>query len=189
MHTLTISGKPFTVEARYSEGHVLTANEAAALNQTFFENLRNNFAQRAKDGEDQTAFDEYAASYEFGVRTGGGSRDPVETEAMSLARDYVKQVIQKNGKKVSDYTAEQISTAAKQQVETNPVFREKAKERIAEMQAVASQSIDPSVMEALLAAPAAKDTSDAPVETDPNPSTDAPTEETAGGRRKKASAE
>jgi hypothetical protein len=141
-HTLTISGKPYTVEPRYAEGHVLNANEASALNQTFFENLRNNFANKAKEGADQAAFDEYASSYQFGVRTGGGSRDPVETEAMNLARDAIKDLIKKQGKNISDYPAKAISEAAAKLLDRDPSYRELAKRRVEEMQSAASASVD-----------------------------------------------
>ena len=145
-HSITIAGKPYNVEARFAEGHVLTANEASALNQTFFENLRNNFASKAKEGADQAAFDEYAAFYQFGVRTGGGgSRDPIEVEAMSIARDTVKDMIRKAGKKLSDYSAAAISeTAGKLLVHEvkGPEIRELARKRVAEMQSAAGQSVD-----------------------------------------------
>ena len=145
-HSITIAGKPYNVEARFAEGHVLTANEASALNQTFFENLRNNFAGKAKEGADQAAFDEYAASYQFGVRTGGGgSRDPIEVEAMSIARDTVKDMIRKAGKKLSDYSAAAISETAGKLLAhevKGPEIRELAKKRVAEMQSAAGQSVD-----------------------------------------------
>ena len=144
-HSITIAGKPYNVEARFAEGHVLTANEASALNQTFYENLRNNFASKAKEGADQAAFDEYAASYQFGVRTGGGSRDPIEVEAMSIARDTVKDMIRKAGKKLSDYSAAAISETAGKLLAhevKGPEIRELARKRVAEMQSAAGQSVD-----------------------------------------------
>lgn len=145
-HTITIAGKSFNVEARYAEGHVLSANEASALNQVLFENLRNNFANKAKEGADQAAFDEYAASYQFGVRTGGGgSRDPIEVEAMNIARDTVKDLIRKQGKKLADYKAAAISeTAAKLLAHEvkGPEIRELARKRVAEMQSAAGQAVD-----------------------------------------------
>jgi hypothetical protein len=148
MQTVTISGKPFTVAPRYAAGHVLTENEANALNQTFFENIRNNFAGKAKDGGTQADLDTYVQSYQFGVRTGGGggSRDPVEVEAMSLARDQVKKMISASGKKVSDYTAAAISAAAAKLLEKNPAIREKARERVAEMQTIAGADVSADVL-------------------------------------------
>ncbi len=109
-HSITIAGTQFAVEPRYAEGHVLTANEASALNQTYFENLRNNFASQAKEGKGQDEFTAYAQSYQFGVRTGGGgSRDPIMTEAMNMARDSVKAAIKNAGRNVSDYSAASIT--------------------------------------------------------------------------------
>lgn len=153
-HTITIAGNPFTVSPRYAEGHVLTANEANALNQTFFENLRNNFAGKAKEGGSQADFDAYVETYKFGERTGGGgSRDPVEVEAMNLARDAIKKSITAKGGKIADYKAAAISAAASKLIEQNPMFREKAKERVAQMQAVASDTIGDDILAALTAAP------------------------------------
>ena len=42
---ITIAGQVFSVPVRYAAGHVLTEGEASALNQTYHENLRNNFAR------------------------------------------------------------------------------------------------------------------------------------------------
>lgn len=150
--TITIAGKPFLVIPRYAEGHVLTPNEASALNQTYFENLRNNFANKAKEGGTQADFDAYAASYKFGERTGGGgSRDPIEVEAMNLARDAIKRSITAKGGKISDYTAAAISNAAAKLVESKPEYREKAKERVAQAQAIAGESISDDLLAELKA--------------------------------------
>ena len=190
MHTITIAGKPFQVQPKYAEGHTLNANEAATLNQTFFENLRNNFAGKAKEGGTQEDFDASAETYEFGVRTGGGggSRDPVEVEAMNLARDAVKKGIVNSGKKVSDYTAKAISAAATQLLEINPVYREKARERIAQMQDVAGASIDPSILDALAKASADEEAEEGetPAETE-GESTEEPTSDSLPGEEAPAS--
>lgn len=159
-HQITIAGTAFAVTPRYAEGHTLNANEASALNQTFFENLRNNFAAKAKEGATQEDFDAYAASYQFGVRTGGGgSRDPVLTEALNMARDSVRQAIKKAGKNVSEYSAASITAAAQKLVDQKPEYMEKAKQRVAEMQNIASDSIGDDLLADLQpAAPAENDT-------------------------------
>lgn len=150
MHSLTIAGLAFLVAPRYAEGHVLTANEASALNQTFFENLRNNFAGKAKEGADQAAFDEYASVYQFGVRTGGGgSRDPIEVEALNLARDAVRALIKKQGKNISDYKAAAISEAAGKLVEKDPSYRELARKRVEELQSAATETLDADLLATL----------------------------------------
>lgn len=114
---ITIAGLVFDVEDKYAEGHVVTANEAGALNQTRAENLRNNFASVVRkaqeaanegnpEGADPIALDDtaiealkaefltVATTYEFGVR-GGGVRitDPVEREAVRLAKEQIDAAI------------------------------------------------------------------------------------------------
>lgn len=154
MDTITIQGADFTVAPRYAEGHVLTSNEAATLNQTLFENLRNNFAKQVKDAKGeaealtpeqitdlQTKLDTYAASYAFGVRVSAGPRapaDPVGKEAFNLAKEAVKNAIRKQGKNPSDYPAAQINELAKGALEKhNAMFMEKARESLAQREALA----------------------------------------------------
>jgi hypothetical protein len=203
MQNLTISGKTFQVAPRYAEGHVLTANEASTLNQTFFENIRNNFAQKAKDGGTQAELDAYVEGYNFGVRTGGGggSRDPIQVEAMNLARDAVKKAIVASGKKIADFTAKAISEAAAKLIEKKPEYMEKAKARVAEMQAIAGNEVDSDILGDLTAAAEAEtDTADTAEGADGSaegqPSEEAATDENAsseeapaGRRGRKASAE
>lgn len=123
---ITIAGKTFNAPQPYAAGHELTANEASALNQTYAENLRNNFASKVKEADEagsfdqdvfQSKFDEYADEYEFGVRTGGGrTGDPVQAEAMSICRELVRKAIVKQGKKLADYSAAKITELAKAQL-------------------------------------------------------------------------
>ena len=120
--TITIAGEEVNITPRYFEGHVLTPNEASALNQTYFENVRNNLASTVKAAKEtgsfdlaafQTTVDEYSAAYQFGVRTGGGrSSDPVKQAAMEIAREKVRAAITKAGLKASDYSAKAVSDKA-----------------------------------------------------------------------------
>ena len=124
--TITIAGDLFTIPQPYSEGHVLSANEASALNQTFAENIRNNMATKAKALKETGAYDkevfagtvaDYADEYEFGVRTGGGrTGDPIMAEAMDITRELVRKALQRQGKSLKDYSAKQISDAARAQL-------------------------------------------------------------------------
>ncbi len=150
MHTITISNKPFNVEPRYAEGHVLTNLEAAALNQTFYENLRNNFAKQAKDGADQEAFDKYVAAYQFGVRVGGGgtTRDPVQAQAIAIAKERIKLQIQRVGKKVSDFTAARLTELAQALIDKDPQIVEIAKARVEELRSMASAELSPDMLTA-----------------------------------------
>lgn len=149
---ITIAGEVFDAPVRYEEGHELTAGEAAALNQTFHENLRNNFAKRVKDAKDNGSFDlealktefaTYADEYAFGIRTGGGgaTRDPVLAEAMNIARGQVRAAIRKKGLKLADVQATAVTNAAKKLIEKNPSILELARERVEETKAVSTDDL------------------------------------------------
>jgi hypothetical protein len=130
--SIMIAGDNYNVPQPYTAGHVLTANEASSLNQTYAENVRNNMAGKAKALKEagtwsqdvfQGQVDDYTADYEFGQRTGGGrSGDPVMTEAMSITRDLVRQAISKANQadstkpKLADVPASKISELAKAQL-------------------------------------------------------------------------
>lgn len=125
---ITIQGHTFRVPIRYAAGHTLTDGEAGALNQTFHENLRNNFAKKVSEGTDagvslevlQQQLDDYANEYQFGVRTGGGGfrGDPVMTLAMNISREMVRMAIKSKGLNLDDWPASRISTAAKALLES-----------------------------------------------------------------------
>lgn len=151
MEQITIAGKVFSAPLRYEEGHELSAGEASALNQTYHENLRNNFAKRVKDAiekgsynqdELQTEFDVYAHDYQFGVRTGGGGgapRDPVMAEAINIAKGKIREALKKKGQKAD---AAAITEAAKKLVSKNPAIMDLARERVAQAQAAATADLD-----------------------------------------------
>jgi hypothetical protein len=153
---LTISGHTFKAPTRYEEGHELTANEASALNQTYHENLRNNFAKKVSDALDgrerlddqeladlQEQFDQYAEGYEFGVRTGGGAvRDPVMAEAMRIARDKIWEHLKRKNVKRKDVETSKITEAAKKLIDKNPEIMELAKQRVEETQAAAASELE-----------------------------------------------
>jgi hypothetical protein len=153
---ITIARHTFNVSDRYEEGHELTANEASALNQTYHENLRNNFARTVEKvanggsltddqlSELQDQLDTYAASYEFGVRVGGGGpRDPVLSEAMKISKDKVYEAMRKKGIKRKDADSSKITELAKKVLEK---YRDEimslARERVEQAQAVAAGDLD-----------------------------------------------
>ena len=127
MQEVTISGEVFKIAPKYAEGHTLNENEAAALNQTFFENVRNNMAKHVSESKEAGAFDldvfqdkitQYANEYEFGARRGPGApKDPVMAEALKLAKKAIsKALVTKFGPKHGK-TADEITEAAKQVLE------------------------------------------------------------------------
>jgi hypothetical protein len=123
---ITIQNTPFRVPMRYAAGHTLNDNEAAALNQTLHENLRNIWAPKVKhglaNGESpetlQAKFDAYAADYQFGRRRArrGAQEgpDPVPTMALTMAKDLVRRVVKE---KNLGWPTSKISTAAKQLID------------------------------------------------------------------------
>jgi hypothetical protein len=143
--TITIQGKPFNAPQPYAEGHTLTAVEASVLNQTYAENLRNNFAGKVKkNAEDrekdpsipeygsQEDFDAYAGSYSFNLRgTGGAKSDPVMSEARAMAKKAFFDAIRKRGGKPSELSTEQVNEAVTKLVSEKPIFLEKAKAIVA----------------------------------------------------------
>lgn len=165
---LTVRGLILSAPIPYTEGHVLEANEAGVMNQTWCENLRNNFApkivdfykeRRAWDDEADKAtrsltpdeinelqheFDKYVEGYEFGVRTGGRAPlDPVMAQAIQLAEVQVKKAIKAKGLSISEIGREKIRSLCEEAVTKNPRFMQKAKEIVDARQAAVDElSVD-----------------------------------------------
>lgn len=119
---ITIQGQVFRVPVRYAAGHQLSEGEAGALNQTYHENLRNNFAKKVSEGVEaglpietlQQQLDDYAVEYQFGTRTGGGTRgDPVMTFAMNIARELIRNVIKQKNMNTDDWPPSRVSQTAR----------------------------------------------------------------------------
>jgi hypothetical protein len=121
----TIGGLIVQVPAPYAEGHTCSAGEAAMLNQTLAENFSNNLRKKVeefKDGdttrqataeEAQGLVDEYASTYEPGVRRsgGGGGRqtlDPVEKEMRVIARESLNNLLKKQGLKRNEVKYDEL---------------------------------------------------------------------------------
>ncbi len=142
---ITCQGLILKAPLPYEEGHSLNEREAGALNQTFLENLRNNYASKVVKAleeaetekvedltpEQKTAiqrdFDKYCEGYEFGV-SGGRQIDPVRAQAIQLAIAAVKAKLKAKGHKISEVGTEKIKEFAEAAVEANPAFMARAKE-------------------------------------------------------------
>lgn len=155
----TIAKQKFTMWKPFAAGSTINENEAIALNQTFAENVRNNFAAKVKEHVEAGSFDTdamqaelnaYMESYEFGVRkgrpsgtgTGGRRSDPVALRAVELARNAVRKKIQEIGGNLKDYSAKDITERAKKAVEANPKFRETAARQIEEESDIDAGELD-----------------------------------------------
>jgi len=108
---IKIEGVIFDVVNRYAEGHPLSALEAKTLNQTLFENYRNNFSKTVKKAKEDcggeltpeasealhAAFAKYAEAYEFSKRAPAAVLDPVEKLATKLAKEAVLAALRQKG--------------------------------------------------------------------------------------------
>lgn len=168
---VTIADVTFDAPTPYGEGHVLNAGEASAFNQLFLENLRNNFAGQVKKSREalapgaeldvaalQAAFNTYAAEYEFGVRKAGVSTaaptDPVEREALNLAKTVVRQALVQQGYKLKEVGIETIDRLAAEMVK-QPTIQEEARRRVASQKAVGEAALAGLQFPAQSSAPAA----------------------------------
>lgn len=93
----------FPIDREYEEGHVLSAAEAAALNQLLVENVRNNVfgwvmreirGRSALTADQQadlsTRISEYADKYQFKSRTRTAPANPFESTIRELARQHAE---------------------------------------------------------------------------------------------------
>jgi hypothetical protein len=143
LQEITIQGISFTIPAPYFAGYVVTAAEAAALNQTYAENLRNNFAKSVKAAAEadaqvdvetlQAQLTEYAATYEFQGRRRSVATpvDPVAREAYKIAKQAVVEALQKRSIKVKDLPEGKLDALIAGLIEKNPDITEEARRRVA----------------------------------------------------------
>lgn len=151
--SVKIQEKIFDIPKPFTEGHVCASSEAGVLNQTVCENTRNNFAARVKKAIEDGTFDqikmqadidEYLESYDFGIRRGRGPADPIEREALNIAKDAVKKAIREQGYKVADVETSRINDLAEQTIEANPDIMKEAKRRVEARSEVSITAIDAS---------------------------------------------
>lgn len=141
---IKVLGIVVEISVPYAEGHVLTTPEASVLNQTFAENVRNNCAKAVKDllkKNDQAGaaayLQEYASKYVFNERTASvavaARLDPVEKEAIAIAKAKVAEALEKKGIKRKDLTDEQKEAIEAKIAETakNPKIIQMAEAQVA----------------------------------------------------------
>lgn len=132
MNSITIHNLVFPVKAPYSEGHTLTAVEAAVLNQTRAENVGNGVRAKIKEALEEAQvsngtelspekqqeiselFAKFDETYSFGVRR-GRETDPVRALANQIAKDQIRTAFLRNGTKAADLTADVLNA----QIEKN----------------------------------------------------------------------
>jgi len=146
MKSKIIHGHTFSVSMPYAVGHVLTEAEAKTLNQTRAENIGNNVREAIKAAleagnttEAEKIVADYDAQYTFSM--GGGERvvkDPVEREAVKIAKEQIKLALAKKGRKLSDIPEGQTKEswdetlqAKIDEVAANPAVLDAAKKAVA----------------------------------------------------------
>lgn len=156
---ITISGVICSVSTPYEEGHTITQAEAAALNQTRSENIRNNLAAKIKkvlDGveakeatkpqleEIGKLVSEYDAEYVFTLASVGGGRrtlDPFERMCHKIARDAIVAQLAKAGRKVKDVDKDALNAIVAETAQKPEVIK-LAKKRLKEAEELASITAD-----------------------------------------------
>lgn len=146
MREISIYDQTFSVRAPYQEGHVISAIEAKVLNQTRAENVGNNFRKRVKAAIDGTPLKEgeavptlaeiaaalaaYDVEYTFAMPSIGREPiDPLDRECLKIAKQVVKDAIAAQGKKLKDYTEEQLEAAYDKAAQKDDIVKE-AKRRL-----------------------------------------------------------
>lgn len=161
--TITIQGLNFAVPTPYAEGHTLTAPEANALNNLLGENLRNNFAAQIKkilEPKDapkrevaqltaeelaklQTDFAAYAAEYKLsGKRSAKAPVDPVEREAVKIAREQIDTALRNKKIDKKSLAEGAYDNYVQQLLAQNPAIRDEARAYIARLQTIGSSALD-----------------------------------------------
>lgn len=168
LKSMTIQGVSLNVKVPYAEGHVLNANEASTLNQTYLENIRNNSAGKIKkalkawldapaaEGEDAHTeenfvpadeliadIQSYADTYEFGLKRLSNLEpaDPVEKEARKIAKDIVNTALRNAGHKVKDVPEDKYEAMVAQVAARETTVAE-AKRRIDIAKTIGNDELD-----------------------------------------------
>jgi hypothetical protein len=118
---IVVNGKTFSVIAPYTEGHVLTPQEAEAFNNLRKENVRNNInalMKRTADEEHRVLTQEDVTKYDLEYSFGSRSRraaftDPVTREEQKLTKAAVQRALMKKGFKLKDIPEETLDAHVK----------------------------------------------------------------------------
>ena len=151
---ITIQGLTFVIPAPYHTGYVVSAAEAAALNQTYAENLRNNFAKSVKlaaeaggevdVAELQSQLTTYAEGYEFQGRRKSVATpvDPVLREATKIAKTSIVEALQAKSIKIKDLPEGKMESLIASLLEKKPEIMEEAARRVAAAKNVSSDMLN-----------------------------------------------
>jgi len=163
---IKVQGILFPVSPRYAEGHPLTAQEAAVLNQTLYENLRNNFASHIRKTVEESAkaagveaeghtlsedevsilqakFAEYAQAYTFAApRAGRTPVDPLQREMRAIAKERILAALAAKNVSVKSLPEGKMDEFIATAIERRPEIREEAQRRLDARKIAADDLID-----------------------------------------------
>lgn len=159
--SIKIQGHNFTLgrAVPYTTGHPLTEVEASVLNQTWLENLRNNFAAKVKAALEKlpehertnppeellatlsTEFNTYASDYTFGHRAPRAHVDPVEHLARKLAKEAILTKLRERKIEVKSVAAEKMEEYINGYLNKYPETRKEAKRRLDVMRKSATSDL------------------------------------------------
>lgn len=137
--TIGIAEQVVKVHTPYKEGHTCTENEAASLNQTRKENIRNNQREPVqkllKEGKNLAEISkvvlDYSKTYEFGQVGGGGhAANPTERRALLIIKGIIEDGLRKKGVKLDTVSAKDMSAKCRTVLDQNPQVMETAKAQI-----------------------------------------------------------
>ena len=137
-----------SVQEPYTEGYVLTAIEAAKLNQVYADGIRSSLMHKIKKIGDETSrasigeFQNFADSYSFAERTAKAPVDPVTKEANKIAKEQVFAAIRKKGGNPADYSSDQISDYVTKVLAHKPEIMKEAARRIDSSRKIAGDLLD-----------------------------------------------
>lgn len=164
--TIKVQGILFPVSPRYSEGHPLTAQEAAVLNQTLYENLRNNFATHIRKSVEESAkaagvehdthtlsedevstlqakFVEYAAAYTFAApRAGRTPVDPLQREMRAIAKERILAALAAKNVSVKSLPEGKMDEFIATAIANRPEIKDEAQRRLDARKAAADDILD-----------------------------------------------
>ncbi len=157
---IKVQGMIFTAPLRFAEGHPLSALEAKALNQTYHENLRNNFAKNVKKEQEaakaagsetlsvevmeklHSEFAAYAEAYSFAERRTSSPVDPVEKLAYQLAGQAVRAALKKKNFDVKTLAPEKLEKFIEDLLAKDSKYLEEAQRRVSAESSVATDALD-----------------------------------------------
>jgi hypothetical protein len=148
---LIVNGVTFQAPLKYSEGQIISANEAAALNALFHKDLADGMKRLVKKEEElsdetlarlRAQFDEACSKHDFAPKAPSNSFDPIMIEAIKIATPKVREFLVKKGIDVEHLGKEKFEEIILKAIEQRPEIKTEARRRIDAMRGIAEKVFD-----------------------------------------------